>query len=100
MMTLPYQFGLATISGFGEHTHITGSQTNQNQLVNIYYIDRNSQSQFLSEQILKYLGTLGIQILLVTNARTQEDRKNSSGPKPKPTSQVVYYISLNHSQPH
>ena len=36
MKVKPYQFGLATISGFREHSNISGSRTNQNQLVNIY----------------------------------------------------------------
>ena len=34
----PYQFGLVTISGFREHSHITRTHTNRNQLVNIYLI--------------------------------------------------------------
>ena len=38
MKALPYQFGLATISGFLEHSHITGLRTMPNQLVNIYMI--------------------------------------------------------------
>ena len=38
MKVKPYQFGLATISGFREHSNITGLRTNRNQLVNIYLI--------------------------------------------------------------
>ena len=34
----PYQFGLATISGFWEHLSVPGLRTNRNQLVNIYMI--------------------------------------------------------------
>ena len=34
----PYQFGLATISGFRDHSEVTRTRTNQNQLVNIYLI--------------------------------------------------------------
>ena len=38
MKVKPYQFGLATISGFRDHLHITRIRTNRNQLVNIYLI--------------------------------------------------------------
>ena len=36
MKVFPYQFGLATVSGFRDHLRVTELQTNQNQLVNIY----------------------------------------------------------------
>ena len=32
----PYQFGLANISGFRDHSLVTDLRTNRNQLVNIY----------------------------------------------------------------
>ena len=38
----PYQFGLATISGFRDHSSVPRLQTNRNQLVNIYLIKLNS----------------------------------------------------------
>ena len=34
----PYQFGLATISGFQDHSSVPRIRTNRNQLVNIYMI--------------------------------------------------------------
>ena len=33
---LPYQFGLATISGFQDHSRVTQIHIDRNQLVNIY----------------------------------------------------------------
>ena len=36
MKALPYQFGLATVSGFRDHLRVTDLRTNQNQLVNIH----------------------------------------------------------------
>ena len=35
---LPYQFGLASISGFQDHSEVMGIQTNRNQLVNITHL--------------------------------------------------------------
>ena len=42
MKALPYQFGLATISGFREHAHVTRIQINRNQLENTYLITLQS----------------------------------------------------------
>ena len=36
MKIKPYQFGLATISGFWDHSSVTRLRTDRNQLVNIY----------------------------------------------------------------
>ena len=36
MKVKPYQFGLATISGFRDHSNVTRLRTDRNQLVNIY----------------------------------------------------------------
>ena len=36
---LPNQFGLATVSGFQDHSDFPGLRTDQNQLVNIYLIN-------------------------------------------------------------
>ena len=36
MKVKPYQFGLATISGFRDHSNVPRLRTNRNQLVNIY----------------------------------------------------------------
>ena len=41
----PYQFGLATTSGFWDHSSVTWLRTNRNQLVNIYLIQFNSKSR-------------------------------------------------------
>ena len=38
LFLLPYQFGLAAISGFRDHSDITLLRTHRNQLVNIYLI--------------------------------------------------------------
>ena len=49
----PYQFGLATISGFWEHSNITGSWTNQNQLVNIHLIEGSQSIRICFTDILQ-----------------------------------------------
>ena len=38
MKALPYQFGLAAISGFRDHSDVTDSRTNRNQLLGIHLI--------------------------------------------------------------
>ena len=38
MKVKPYQFGLATISGFQDHSNVPRLRTDRNQLVNIYLI--------------------------------------------------------------
>ena len=62
MKVKPYQFGLATISGFRDHLEVTRIRTNRNQLVNIYLI---KDSQFYSDfaDILAILPTHGLILL-------------------------------------
>ena len=47
MKVKPYQFGLATISGFWDHSSVPRLRTNQNQLVNIYLIEGNNHTKML-----------------------------------------------------
>ena len=80
MKVKPYQFDLATISGFRDHSHMTWCHTNQNQLVNIYLIDYRDvfdKTQQHQHWTLEY--EISIQVVINVQVGIQLNKNKHTG---------------------